>query len=126
MSSNLDKELSDFVIVYESHVIDKFGNDLYIFKVIDEASAKRLVDFLKPYDSVNTNFTYSKDAEHYLKVKSRHIKDFHQNMFTKGQTYKSILKLVHFEYLDKKGYYAKLSIVEEISSSSDLEDSAKH
>jgi len=122
MSSNLDKVLSDFVIVYEYHVIDKFGNDLYIFKVIDEASAKRLVDFLKPYDSVNTNFTYSKNAELYLKVKSRHIKDFHQNMFTKGQAYKSILNLVHFEYLDKKGYYAKLSIVDEISSSIFLED----
>ena len=122
MSSNLDKVLSDFVIVYEYHVIDKFGNDLYIFKVIDEASAKRLVDFLKPYDSVNTNFTHSKDAELYLKVKSRHIKDFHQTMFTKGQTYKSILNLVHFEYLDKKGYYAKLSIVDEISSSIFLED----
>jgi hypothetical protein len=122
MSSNLDKVLSDFVIVYEYHVIDKFGNDLYIFKVIDEASAKRLVDFLKPYDSVNTNFTYSKNAELYLKVKSRHIKDFHQNMFTKRQAYKSILNLVHFEYLDKKGYYAKLSIVDEISSSIFLED----
>ena len=45
MSSNLDKVLSDFVIVYEYHVIDKFGNDLYIFKVVDEASAKRLVNF---------------------------------------------------------------------------------
>ena len=122
MSSNLDKVLSDFVIVYQYHVIDKFGNDQNIFKVIDEASAKRLVDFLKPYDSVNTNFTYRKDCELYLKVKSRHIKDFHQTMFTKGQTYKSILNLVHFEYLDKKGYYPKLSIVEEISSSSDLED----
>jgi hypothetical protein len=122
MSSNLDKVLSDFVIVYEYHVIDKFGNDLYIFKVIDETSAKTLVDFLKPYDSVNTNFTYSKNAELYLKVKSRHIKDFHQNMFTKGQAYKSILNLVHFEYLDKKGYYAKLSIVDEISSSIFLED----
>jgi hypothetical protein len=43
-------------------------------------------------------------------------------MFTKGQAYKSILNLVHFEYLDKKGYYAKLSIVDEISSSIFLED----
>ena len=122
MSSNLDKVLSDFVIVCQYHVIDMFGNDQNIFKVVDETSAKRLVDFLKQYDSVNTNFTFRKDCELYLKVKSRHIKDFHQTMFTKGQTYKSILNLVHFEYLDKKGYYPKLSTVEEISSSSDLED----
>ena len=122
MSSNLDKVLSDFVIVYQYHVIDKFGNDQNIFKVIDEATAKRLVGFLKQYDSVNTNFTFRKDSELYLKVKSRHIKDFHQNMFTKGQAYKSILNLVHFEYLDKKGYYAKLSTVDEISSSIFLED----
>jgi hypothetical protein len=40
MSSNLDKVLSDFVIVYEYHVIDKFGR-IYIFSKLSMRLAQK-------------------------------------------------------------------------------------
>ena len=103
-------------------MIDKFDKQQYVFKVNHEASLKKLSSFLKKNENMKTSFTFRKECEPYIKVKPCHIKGFNDIAFVKNHSYKSVLNLVYYEYLDKKGFYPKISFVEESSSSSDLEE----
>ena len=89
---------------------DKFENTIYVFKVINDNFLNKIKKEIKKMkkDELITSFTYEKDNELYIKVKSQHIKQLKKTKFEKEENYKTHLNLVYYDFKDKKGYYASM------------------
>ena len=102
--------LADFQMQFIYKFDDKFENTIYVFKVIQQDVLKKInkeINKMKK-DDILTGFTYTKDDELYIKVKSQHIKKLNKIKFEKEENYKTHLNLVYYDFKDKKGYYATM------------------
>ena len=118
MTRNKNIWLSDFQMQYIYKFTDKFDNDLYVFKVNKDSELKKIKKEIKKMEKDNllTGFTYEKENELYIKVKSQHIKKLKKINFEKEENYKTHLNMVYYDFKDKQGYYATMIDTKEIKS----------
>ena len=118
--------LADFQMQFIYKFDDEFENTLYVFKVINDNFLKKInkeINKMKK-DDILTGFTYTKDDELYIKVKSQHIKKLNKIKFEKEESYKTNLNLVYYNFNDKIGYYASMYDTELIKNDVFDSDSA--
>ena len=118
MTSNKNILLADFQMQFIYKFDDKFDNTLYVFKVNKENDIKKIKKEIKKMEKDNllTGFTYEKDNELYIKVKSQHIKKLKKINFEKEEHYKTHLNLVYYDFKERNGYYATMIDTKEIKS----------
>ena len=108
--------LADFEMQFVYKFDDKFDNEIYVFKVNKDTELKKLKKEIKKMekDNLQTGFTYEKDKEVYIKVKSQHVKKLKKINFEKESIYKTNLNLVYYDYKDKQCFYASMYETNEI------------
>ena len=118
MTNNKNILLEDFHLTCIYKFDDKFDNTIYVFKVDKESDLKKIKKEIKKMEKDNllTGFTYTKDDELYIKVKSQHIKKLNKINFKKEENYKTHLNLVYYDFKEKIGFYASMHDTKEIKS----------
>ena len=104
--------------------VDKFENEIYVFKVYDESHLHKVKKLIKKMlkEELLTGFFYEKEGQIYIKVKKQHIKKINKLKFEKEKQYNSDLNLVYYDFKDKQGYYASIchtQIIDAFNSSAD-------
>ena len=123
-NSNKNILLENFPMEFVYNFVDKFENEIYVFKVYDELHLHKVKKLIKNMlkQELLTGFFYEKDGQVYIKVKKQNIKKINKLKFEKEQQYGTNLNLVYYDFKEKQGYYATIydtKIIDAFNSSAD-------